>query len=601
MVTAVSVPVERASESGVTMALFGFEQAPPAADGRFGFPEVIASAFCDVADECNCIIMSRAPGKAANRIINERYDLKSFFLKAKSCDWGPAAGFIGLRPEFSKKGYGQRTEQLEFLKGYLKTLCAMRAAEEGSLVDPVAHPDQDFDIDDLITNGLPYAAVPLVISNARRRELENEYLDQTFYDRQTGLGIACDAAGTVAFAFCFQDNPFPNPDDQTPLWQVCQGPMFVRAPGTNRWVPATVERWLDIPSDTVAAHPTTDLAAFEQKFVEKYYSPWPFPTQDPRGDIAFTPLYVCQNPWPPQTDETRTYRNAVTGDYDLFAVWPLSNDVELARAAERNWKPMAGQTPPNLRVLDPVGRLFQPVHDKVFTARSTRVPSFLVEYSPVPSELHDLESEEFGNINQLIADVCQTLNSRAAAGYVSKSGQDPMSPNVAFHSDEGGRPLVDSIDWPVAVFMPSAILEKLERLYEGEDCSAYRAFMFDKGAQANECFLRFLIEMSSFCYCTPVSNGWLYDLLVRRDNQGHIEPSDLAPAIVNFLLTGQYDEAAAVPAQLLSDLVLVVKPLEDPVPKGGPVPWPHRSAQLTYRNINAILGLPVPAAHAAGA
>lgn len=61
-----------------------------------------ASVFQRVANATNCVIASRAVGKYATGLIRESYATKGFHNKAKSCDWGPMAGFVLSDPRFTK-------------------------------------------------------------------------------------------------------------------------------------------------------------------------------------------------------------------------------------------------------------------------------------------------------------------------------------------------------------------------------------------------------------------------------------------------------------------------------------------------------------------
>lgn len=65
-------------------------------------------AFLNVAYQMKAIIMVRAPGKFCTGLINDGYDSKSMLNHAKSCNWGPMAGFVLERPMFSKDGLTQR-------------------------------------------------------------------------------------------------------------------------------------------------------------------------------------------------------------------------------------------------------------------------------------------------------------------------------------------------------------------------------------------------------------------------------------------------------------------------------------------------------------
>jgi len=83
-----------------------------------GIPTLHAEAFQEVADATNWVIASRAVGKYATGLILEGYASKGFHNKAKSCNWGPMAGFVLTDPRFTKVGgteAGQK-EQTKALK-----------------------------------------------------------------------------------------------------------------------------------------------------------------------------------------------------------------------------------------------------------------------------------------------------------------------------------------------------------------------------------------------------------------------------------------------------------------------------------------------------
>ncbi|MGI9286575.1 MAG: anthrax toxin-like adenylyl cyclase domain-containing protein [Pseudomonadales bacterium] len=56
--------------------------------------EHAGKAFQKVADKWHCVVISRAVGKACTGLIREGYASKGFHVKAKSCNWGPMAGFL---------------------------------------------------------------------------------------------------------------------------------------------------------------------------------------------------------------------------------------------------------------------------------------------------------------------------------------------------------------------------------------------------------------------------------------------------------------------------------------------------------------------------
>jgi hypothetical protein len=68
-----------------------------------GFPYAHGAAFQEVAQSVNSIILCRAPGIYATGLIEENYASKGFHNKAKTCDWGPMAGFVLADERFSKR------------------------------------------------------------------------------------------------------------------------------------------------------------------------------------------------------------------------------------------------------------------------------------------------------------------------------------------------------------------------------------------------------------------------------------------------------------------------------------------------------------------
>ena len=74
---------------------------------RSGMPFEHAQCFQNIADFNSTIIASRSVGKWATGLIRESYASKGFHVKAKSCNWGPMAGFVMADPRFSKKGTSQ--------------------------------------------------------------------------------------------------------------------------------------------------------------------------------------------------------------------------------------------------------------------------------------------------------------------------------------------------------------------------------------------------------------------------------------------------------------------------------------------------------------
>ena len=114
-----------------------------AAYEKTGMPELHGTGFQIVANQTGCVISSRAVGKYVTGLLLEGYATKGFHNKAKSCNWGPMAGFVLADPRFTKRG---------------------------SSLD--ARMDQRKDLKGSIQHG--GSEIPLLITDARRRALESK-------------------------------------------------------------------------------------------------------------------------------------------------------------------------------------------------------------------------------------------------------------------------------------------------------------------------------------------------------------------------------------------------------------------------------------------
>ena len=69
---------------------------------RTGMPEEHGQVFQRVADSLQCVIASREVGRWATGLLLESYATTGFHNKAKSCPWGPMAGFVMADPRFTQ-------------------------------------------------------------------------------------------------------------------------------------------------------------------------------------------------------------------------------------------------------------------------------------------------------------------------------------------------------------------------------------------------------------------------------------------------------------------------------------------------------------------
>src|SRR4028119_1317499 len=164
-----------------------------------GFPEKVSKAFQKAADEMNCVIWSRVPGKATTTAIDEGYNLKPFYIHGKSCDWGPMAGFACQLPALNKSGIGKMPYNLE---EHLNSLNWLKKKQAEGVADwDKQHSDQTR-IDRQVKYRNMHIAdslfLPLTISDARKQVLiDQKYLraegsDYNIIDENNIVGIAQD-------------------------------------------------------------------------------------------------------------------------------------------------------------------------------------------------------------------------------------------------------------------------------------------------------------------------------------------------------------------------------------------------------------------------
>ncbi|MBB6096130.1 hypothetical protein HNQ60_005021 [Povalibacter uvarum] len=89
-----------------------------------------SDAFQAITDENKCVISSRSVGKYATGLLRDGYATKGFHNKAKSCNWGPMAGFVLSDPRFTKRG-----DSREAMEEQRKDI--VKAFKEGSGEVPV--------------------------------------------------------------------------------------------------------------------------------------------------------------------------------------------------------------------------------------------------------------------------------------------------------------------------------------------------------------------------------------------------------------------------------------------------------------------------------
>ena len=314
------------------------------------------------------MIASRSVGKFATGLIMESYASKGFHVKTKSCNWGPMAGFVCSDPRFSKEG--------------IKGIEAQRKRTQKALFYNRRR-------------GL-VKETPIIISNARVRELEN---------------LECmNRVGGNSDAMLYRATPKDSSGKDS-----------------GKPMDFVLERWINVPAGFVSR--ATEMWAVKYGREERAMPSSPLaPTHAGSGPLLSVMALVD-----PLCDQSVqwTHRAALTGDYDLWGIWPLASQ----------YKPRGED--------------------------SRRVP-YSNHWSLPIKEFIRHEDAHLGNITARGVEIRDRLNAAIkGAGY--KGG------NMVHHSDETGRPNVSEVEMEFIAFLPG---EPGEARFIA-DMNDFRAFLWE--------------------------------------------------------------------------------------------------------------------------
>lgn len=380
-----------------------------------GMPESHGRVFQEVANRLQCVIASREVGKWATGLLLENYATKGFHNKAKSCPWGPMAGFVLADPRFTKNKGG--SESLNKKIGLILP-GGVTAGQRGDLLKAANEVKKDADEKAEANKswGLPkfssaadkklqgdeiakffITETPLYITEERRQYLEKE----------GALKLLLRSPSEVRYA------AEPPPDKDGPK---------------TRPMKFVLRRTRDVPGADGKDLWAVLYGASEVRLSNDPKSP---NTLD-QNRLELLPVMAMVDVACP-LDVRGTYRSATTGDYDLWAVFP-HRDVD----PKTGWDKTRKRKTENDR--EEPGGFDRKFLDKRMVPGSNRFSTPLHQYVA-----H--EDKHKGNLTPRIEFVRHAINTGVrAAGY---TGGD-----VVHHSDEAGRPMVSSIDFPFVAFVP---------------------------------------------------------------------------------------------------------------------------------------------------
>lgn len=439
----------------------------------------VTKAFTLTADRVNSVVMSRAPGPAATGLIAAGQDLKGFYIKAKSCNWGPMAGFVCRLPPLNKSGVSGIGFNYEENLAYVGT-----AANLGYFYS--VNEEDNVNKKDRVVSPRRSAWVPLAISDDRRQWLfapmrpkqSESYLKAELCESETDViyGVTHSADKTVALEYLLV-----KVKEQGGPWFLYHGDICYLRDGRSLsyldWVPDQKQPTAGPDPQLMPSGPVLPTGAGPglrgkslrecRVKLDNFWQKAGLPAN--RGTRAgeWLPIHGIRNPFPVayepdarnpgQRVPKEGPGDAVVGDYDLFGVWPLSPPLtrELVRYTELGRDDL---------VPAPLS-LFVPELGKALAVRSTVTRNIIIDCVPGLKERIP-EAAGLGNVNSLVTLTAGILNSFAfyLPMFLDRyppdlepnpvAEKDTPKPNLAFHGDEGGRPDLWRVEMPVAVFIP---------------------------------------------------------------------------------------------------------------------------------------------------
>jgi len=454
--------IGRMPQQPAPMPFGDLQPATPTAFEAEGFPARFVEAFKNAAEASRCVVLSRPPGIAANGLIEAGYDLKGYFNKTKSCDWGPMAGFVCRQPQFNKKGAPQVTDnrayiakfEAEFKKRFPEWIKQWNAREDKTKYPPYVPPD-----------GVTYpdlAYVQISITGARLDLLASTQEPPrkgllALSDYQGGAGsrwrlaVATDKDGTVGAQFLLSETM----RGDVSYFDVYTNRVAARDSAGN-WLSIPLRVYDHLPSKTVTDVQATALrnlwasSAAPQAlkdFVAQLVN---------ADDDVFLPVESMINTYPPYSpsDQGHNWLNAMTGDYDLFGVWPrlqsagMVTYADLIRTSDLFYSRRDST--------NAATAVFRAIIEKPCAVAARHTARLILDVAPTPAEIEAnaaIESDELGTINSAIALVAGLVNAFVA--------DNKQVPNAVFHSDDGANPLFSDLDFPIAAFPPPAAYEPI--------------------------------------------------------------------------------------------------------------------------------------------
>lgn len=353
-------------------------------DNVAGVPVAHAHAFMTVAASQRSVILVRCVGPTCRQLLEQGYDTKGFRIHGKSCDWGPMAGFVLRDPRLNKSGMPNADYN--------------RREHREALTDGHAHA------------GWVAGVTPLRLFPSRvdwLRQTGRIAVAPRGADRLEGHAVH---PSGVAFHYSLIKV------------QTVMGEMWgVYLDRTKNAINPNAGRGSGFVQERGEA-----VVRYDTKY----------------GDM-YEPMLAMTNSVDHRHFREEHPLNAITGDYDLFALWPF---LRGANRYDRDGE--------DRRVLGTV---------KAWSQRN-HIETVLERHFTRPDATGAQQGTKLGNMTNRLYTVAQFLNSTIAGLRTGEDGRSFPRRNVLWHSDEAARPFVADVDLPLIAFLPNHSMVGIENI-----------------------------------------------------------------------------------------------------------------------------------------
>lgn len=430
-----------------------------------GMPAVHKKAFLNVAAQEMCVIMVRATGPTCHGLLEEGYDTKGYRIHGKSCDWGPMAGFVMRDPRLNKYGLGKerfnREKHIEALyddrevQGWLAATTPLKISQArldwlvrvGRISVTRAKTSQALSYKDWMRDtNIGFLSVRSMSLKAVDKALER-------YEHSSNVSNFEDLK--LAFAV-YRQTLGANWDTDARNHRHALDQLYTLAVENSR------ANFMLNRLDGQATH-ASGLSFHYSLFREgDLYGVYFDNTRSERSwvqqeDILdkanflhgtkYEPMLAMTNPVEHRLHRSEHYHNAITGDYDLFCIWPSAKKYN-ASVYGNDHRPLG-------TVRGSVGRVERENADRLERqfARQGLQGAQLARHAGSGGTF---QGTKLGNITPRIYMVCQMVNSHVGR-------------HVLWHSDEAARPFLDDVDLPVIAFKPDGNYIGIENIADFKD------------------------------------------------------------------------------------------------------------------------------------